>query len=434
VTAILCFLAFMAAANAVSGGVRFLYAGQQQLNTARLLINLGLAVVLSLWALARVRKQRDQEAAVGPVAPYEFEAECRAGASARGASWLRWARWVVTVGVVALAVLMIASQWGTLRSGLDQLGDPHWRELRWAIYAETLALISFAQLTRLLLAAGGARLRFRSMLGLTIASNALALTLPAGPAWAASFSFDQLRRRGVRASLSAYALAVTWVLSAIALMLIVVVGIYLAGSVGPAAPFRVLATVATVFLGSFAVGCVLVLRLPRCRARLGREVDRLSRSPRWTRVVDRLHRWIGEPASARLPPVMLLKCLTAAILNWMSDCGCLVFSILAVGGHVPWQGVLAAYGVTQLAAALPITPGGIGVVEGVLSVLLIAYHMPAATAVAAVILYRIISFWILVPAGWAAVGALVAVQRRGHARAARSARAVSVSGAPVTTA
>jgi len=202
-------------------------------------------------------------------------------------------------------------------------------------------------------------------------------------------------------------------------MLIVVVGIYLAGSVGPAAPFRVLATVATVFLGSFAVGCVLVLRLPRCRARLGREVDRLSRSPRWTRVVDRLHRWIGEPASARLPPVMLLKCLTAAILNWMSDCGCLVFSILAVGGHVPWQGVLAAYGVTQLAAALPITPGGIGVVEGVLSVLLIAYHMPAATAVAAVILYRIISFWILVPAGWAAVGALVAVQRRGHARPAQ---------------
>jgi hypothetical protein len=35
----------------------------------------------------------------------------------------------------------------------------------------------------------------------------------------------------------------------------------------------------------------------------------------------------------------------------------------------------------QLAAALPITPGGIGVVEGTLSVLLIAYHMPVATAV-----------------------------------------------------
>ncbi len=47
------------------------------------------------------------------------------------------------------------------------------------------------------------------------------------------------------------------------------------------------------------------------------------------------------------------------------------------------------YGLTQLAAALPIMPGGIGVVEGTLPVLLIAYHMPAATAIAAVMLHRI---------------------------------------------
>ncbi len=102
-------------------------------------------------------------------------------------------------------------------------------------------------------------------------------------------------------------------------------------------------------------------------------------------------------------------------MNWVFDCACLVFSILAVGGHVPWQGVLAAYGLTQLAAALPITPGGIGVVEGTLSVLLIAYHMPAATAIAAVMLYRAISFWILVPVGWGAVGVLAAMHRHGRA-------------------
>jgi uncharacterized membrane protein YbhN (UPF0104 family) len=91
---------------------------------------------------------------------------------------------------------------------------------------------------------------------------------------------------------------------------------------------------------------------------------------------------------------------------------------LAVGGHVPWQGVLAAYGLTQLAAALPIMPGGIGVVEGTLSVLLIAYHMPAPTAIAAVMLYRIISFWIPVTVGWGAVGVLTAMRRHGRAQQA----------------
>ena len=75
-------------------------------------------------------------------------------------------------------------------------------------------------------------------------------------------------------------------------------------------------------------------------------------------------------------------------------------------------------GLTQLAAALPITPGGMGVVEGTSSVLLVAYHMPTATAIAAVMLYRIISFWILVPVGWGAVGVLLAMQRRGRTQAA----------------
>ncbi len=91
-----------------------------------------------------------------------------------------------------------------------------------------------------------------------------------------------------------------------------------------------------------------------------------------------------------------------------------MLSILAVGGHVPWQTVLAAYGLTQLAAVLPLTPGGIGVIEGTLSLLLIASHVPAPTAVAAVILYRLISFWLLLPLGWASVAALLALQRRGE--------------------
>jgi len=51
-------------------------------------------------------------------------------------------------------------------------------------------------------------------------------------------------------------------------------------------------------------------------------------------------------------------------------------------------------------------------------VALVAYGMPASTAVAAVLLYRIISFWILVPIGWAAWGALMLEERRAGPRRA----------------
>jgi putative heme transporter len=119
-----------------------------------------------------------------------------------------------------------------------------------------------------------------------------------------------------------------------------------------------------------------------------------------------------ELRAVRIPRPLLVRCLAAAALNWIYDCACLALSIVAVGGRVPWQGILACYALTQLAAALPITPGGIGVVEGTLSLLLIAYHLPAGTAVAGVMLYRIISFWMLVPVGWAAVAGLALSRNR----------------------
>ena len=419
---IVCSLAFMAVANLAINCVRAVAANGQLLST-RALIFLALAVVLCCWAQLRLRKQRQLEPArqstVPDSAPSPELSSFSFGRSElprTRAARPRWIRRAITVAMLAIAVVTVVSQWGTFESGLDRLGTLRWHNLHWAVYAEVLALVAFAQLTRLLLQTGGVRVRLGRILGLTLASNAIALTLPGGPAWSTVFSFGQLRQQGVRAGLSAYALAVTWTLSAIALVVIALVGIDLAGSTGPAAPFQLAATVATVLLGLLAVGSLVALRLPRCRAALESRLKRLANHPRCRPVVKRLEPWLGELGSVRVSNLMLARCFAAAVFNWIFDCGCLVFSILAVGGHVPWQGVLAAYAVAQLAAALPITPGGIGVIEGTLSVLLIAYHMPAATAVAAVLLYRILSFWILVPVGWATAGALVGVRRRGWPR------------------
>jgi putative heme transporter len=429
-TWVLCALAFVAVANLLGGGLRFVYGAGDQHHALRLVADLVASVVLSAVALARVRSQwgRDSEPPA-PIPVGDEEREPHAGRSSiMLPPWLRVARWVLIAGLTGVAVVTIVSQWGTLESAFGELKHIRWGRLRWAIYAEALAMIAFAQLTRLLLRAGKVNLGLGSMIGLTLASNAVALTLPGGPAWAATFSYDQLRRRGVRRSLTAYALALTWVLSAVALVVIALVGIDLAGNSAPAAPFRIVATVCTVALGLAGIAGALALRVPRIRAALARLLDRLCESSRWGKLGGFIRGSQTELSQVRLPAPLLLRSVAAAVLNWIFDCGCLVFSILAVGGHVPWQGVLAAYGLTQLAAALPLTPGGIGVVEGTLSVLLIAYHMPAATAMAGVILYRIISFWVLVPVGWGAVGILLAMQRRGRVPGAWIGRARHVRG------
>jgi uncharacterized membrane protein YbhN (UPF0104 family) len=91
-----------------------------------------------------------------------------------------------------------------------------------------------------------------------------------------------------------------------------------------------------------------------------------------------------------------------SLLNWLADCLCLVAAAAAVGTAVPWRGLLLAYGAAQVAANLPVTPGGLGVVEGSLTVALVAYGGPTEAMVAAVVLYRIISFWAALPVGWGA--------------------------------
>ena len=111
-------------------------------------------------------------------------------------------------------------------------------------------------------------------------------------------------------------------------------------------------------------------------------------------------------------PLAWLEALGLALYNWVADLLTLFFIILTVHGHVPWRGIVVAYALTQIAASIPITPGGLAVVEASLTALLTAYGMPAAEAITVVLLYRLVSFWALVPIGWASWGYLEALQRR----------------------
>ena len=61
--------------------------------------------------------------------------------------------------------------------------------------------------------------------------------------------------------------------------------------------------------------------------------------------------------------------------------------------------VLLAYAVGGLLGLIPITPGGLGIVEAGLSGMLILAGIPAGEAVVAVLAYRIISYWLPALAG-----------------------------------
>jgi Lysylphosphatidylglycerol synthase TM region len=89
-----------------------------------------------------------------------------------------------------------------------------------------------------------------------------------------------------------------------------------------------------------------------------------------------------------------------ALANWLADAAVLAVSIRATGAAVPWHDLLLVYGSGIAAQSLNITPGGLGVAEGTLSLALIATGLRAGQALAAVLLYRLASFWLVAFAGW----------------------------------
>jgi uncharacterized protein (TIRG00374 family) len=92
----------------------------------------------------------------------------------------------------------------------------------------------------------------------------------------------------------------------------------------------------------------------------------------------------------------------AIVLSQISIFLVLLFSLRAVGvsaAEVSWVEVLAAYAVTRLVSTVPITPGGIGLVELGLAGTLIAMGGGNAQVVAGVLVFRLLSFFVSVPLG-----------------------------------
>ena len=143
------------------------------------------------------------------------------------------------------------------------------------------------------------------------------------------------------------------------------------------------------------VGVILiVLAVPRTRRLL------LSRvAPTLGQVIPRLLDIAQRPAK-------LAEGIGGALLVTAAYIACLTVSVLALGGSLPIISIAVVYLTgSAIGSAVP-TPGGLGAVEAALSAGLTAAGLPGATAISAVLLYRLVTFWLPVPVGWAALNYL----------------------------
>ena len=234
-----------------------------------------------------------------------------------------------------------------------------------------------------------------------LASGAIGSVVPGGAATAGAVGYQMLTRAGIRAADVASGLAAATVASTAAVFSMPLLA--LPGIIGgTAAPDGLLQT-AYVGVAGFVAMAVLAATA------FGWDGPLLvvGRTARW--VIRRFRR---DPA-ADLPEHLLaqrdrmkqtfgrrwLAALTGAIGKVGFDYLALVCCLGALGIRPDPSLVLLAYVAGALLALIPITPGGLGFVEAGLTGMLVAAGVGSQDALVATLAYRLVSFWLALPAG-----------------------------------
>jgi hypothetical protein len=99
---------------------------------------------------------------------------------------------------------------------------------------------------------------------------------------------------------------------------------------------------------------------------------------------------------------VLISSLTWASLNWLLDAASLWCFIAAFGRFADPVGLFAAYGIGNVLGAIPFTPAGLGVIDTLTPVLLVGFGLTRSVAILGVLSWRLVNFWLPIPAGAAA--------------------------------
>src|SRR3954453_3162838 len=236
-----------------------------------------------------------------------------------------------------------------------------------------------------------------------LASGALGRVVPGGAAAAAALQYRMLAQAGLTPTAVATGLTAGPLLlfGALCALPVLAVPALIAGRRIPVGLLEAGALSLVVFACLFAIGALLM-------------------------VSDRAIRWVGRavaavmgrvrprrPAPEDLPERLAVErdlvrrtlgrrwpqALAAAVGRWLLDFLTLQAALEAVGARPRLSLALLAYCAAQLLAQVPITPGGLGVVEAGLAGTLALAGVPAAAAAVATLAYRLASYWLPLPVG-----------------------------------
>jgi len=360
-----------------------------------------------------------------------------------GLGWRRAAVVVVGLAAAGLAARVLFDSSDELLTAADTLTSVR---VWWVVAAVLVEVVSYAArgaASAVVLRRGGAVVGPMTMAAATLAGDAAAYCLPFGFAASGVVMVGVLRRRHVSAALAGWMFAVSSVFYVASITALTIVAVQIPGGDNPISGLQTISIVLLIVLALVGAGYAL-LRRPAVRLWLVRALPSIVRPSRRLRPTAStlraglrpyastlraglrayastlragLRAWASQLRTVRLTPVAGVAAFILMTVSWLTDVAVLALAFVALHSTPPWTGLLLAYCAGQIAASMPVTPGGIGVVEGSITLALVAFGGAETITLAAVLLYRLIAYWGCIPAGGLAWLALRGTSRSPAKRA-----------------
>ena len=322
-------------------------------------------------------------------------------------------RIVFALAAVGLAAYVVSGKTEELSGVTGYLNHQRWWWLIVAAAAELLSYSALSSLQRRLLRAGKVRVPAGNMFGITVAGSAIQYSFPGGGVIFLAYLYRQFRRWGADDLLAAWVVAAFNIVTFIALGLLSAVGLAMAFGAGST---NDLVLVILITLAVSLLLSIIVVERRRLVPHVTKVVALSQRLFHWPHhqmpATQLVESWTAELGAVSPSRKVWARAFVMGLSNWLADLSCLVLSFFAVGVGVPWRGLILAYTAGQLATTLPITPGGLGAAEGALTIGLVNFGGGTDATVAAVLLYRLMSYWMMLPIGWGAWTTLTVQARR----------------------
>ena len=294
-------------------------------------------------------------------------------------------RTLLTLVATVAAVYLLAGelQRASLRSVL------HGADWRWVIAALALSAATYVGATDELIGFVPGRLSFRLTLLAQLAGSFVTLVTPAAVG-GATLNIRYLQRQKIPAAVAAASVGVAQVVAFVLHVLLILVFAAIAGSSG-SEPIQAPPQWAWFVLGGLVLIALVVLAIPA-----GRRMLRARLSPMLGQVLPRLLEVAQQPRK-------LARGTGGALLLSLCYIFCLAVCVAAFSQSVPIAKIGLVYLTGSAISSVVPTPGGIGAVEAALTAGLTAAGIPGAVAASAVLLFRLLTFWLPIPFGWGAL-------------------------------